>query len=113
MGIQHANETKIFCGTLNLKTNENKIRQHLKIYFSTNFQKKDSNYDKEIGNKASTLFLICSIFRNSTTPNEVKKPRISDSGEGCFKALEQKEAKIAKKELAEEEDDHESLLKAN
>ncbi|RNA24628.1 hypothetical protein BpHYR1_041764, partial [Brachionus plicatilis] len=23
----------------------------------------------------------------STTPNEVKKPRISDSGEGCFKAL--------------------------
>ncbi|RNA04547.1 hypothetical protein BpHYR1_002735 [Brachionus plicatilis] len=24
---------------------------------------------------------------NSTTPNEVKKPRISDSGEGCFKAL--------------------------
>ncbi|RNA27178.1 hypothetical protein BpHYR1_002310 [Brachionus plicatilis] len=24
----------------------------------------------------------------STTPNEVKKPRISDSGEGCFKALD-------------------------
>ncbi|RNA06678.1 hypothetical protein BpHYR1_038448 [Brachionus plicatilis] len=78
--------------------------------------------------------------RNSTTPNEVKKSRISDSGEGCFKALgnvlrassnglkmsQKKEIQSKKKnytvqnlkytisdELEEEEDDHESLLKAN
>ncbi|RNA27833.1 hypothetical protein BpHYR1_049936 [Brachionus plicatilis] len=68
---------------------------------------------------------------NSTTLNEVKKPRISDSGEGCFKALgnilrassngmqsvklnkNKKRSKKLKKELEEEEDDHESLLKAN
>ncbi|RNA24911.1 hypothetical protein BpHYR1_009177 [Brachionus plicatilis] len=40
------------------------------------------------------------VQKGSTTPNEVKKPRISDSREGCFKALEQEEAnnaKIAKK----------------
>ncbi|RNA35124.1 hypothetical protein BpHYR1_053233 [Brachionus plicatilis] len=36
------------------------------------------------------------ILDISTTPNEVKKPRISDSGEGCFKALEQEQAKNAK-----------------
>ncbi|RNA09014.1 hypothetical protein BpHYR1_040700 [Brachionus plicatilis] len=31
--------------------------------------------------------IISSMELISTTPNEVKKPRISDSGEGCFKAL--------------------------
>ncbi|RNA44544.1 hypothetical protein BpHYR1_042723 [Brachionus plicatilis] len=76
----------------------------------------------------------------STTPNEVKKPRISDSGEGCFKGLEnvlrassnglkmsqKKEIQSKEKnytvqnlkytisdELEDEEDVHESLLKAN
>ncbi|RNA24716.1 hypothetical protein BpHYR1_002597, partial [Brachionus plicatilis] len=46
---------------------------------------KNKNYELEERNR-----LICvKNFKkkSSTTPNEVKKPRISDSGEGCFKAL--------------------------
>ncbi|RNA12346.1 partitioning defective 3 -like protein [Brachionus plicatilis] len=34
--------------------------------------------------------MICVKYlkkKSTTTPNEVKKPRVSDSGEGCFKAL--------------------------
>ncbi|RNA13436.1 hypothetical protein BpHYR1_039281, partial [Brachionus plicatilis] len=53
--------------------------------------------DKFVSLWKSFWLKISLVGYGSTTPNEVKKPRISDSREGCFKALEQEEAKNAKR----------------